>query len=66
MKNLRAQRECLGWSRLRLSQEAKVAPSFISTAEDGRRIPYDKELLRIADALGWQGDPAALLKEVGE
>lgn len=64
MKQLQVQREARGWSKLRLSQEAHVAPSIVGQAESGRRIPYAPELARLASALSWQGDPAALLHEV--
>jgi len=61
---LQQERERAGWSKLRLSQEARVAPSVVGGAESGRRRPYEPELRRIADALCWTGEPGALLQDV--
>lgn len=65
MKVLQRERERHGWSKLRLSQEARVAPTVVGGAESDRRVPYGPELSRMAAALGWDGDPHALLDEVG-
>lgn len=64
MKVLQAERERKKWSKLRLSQEARVAPLVVGGAESGRRLPYQPELERMATALGWAGDPVGLLEEV--
>lgn len=63
---MQAEREQLGWSKLRLSQEARIAPIYVSQAESRRRVPYPPELERIAAALGWTGEPAALLEDVND
>ena len=65
MKCLRltVERERLGWSKQQLAQKARVSPVYISQAESGRRVPYPKELVRIAVALGWTGDPESLVDE---
>ena len=63
---LQKERESRLWSKLRLSQEARVAPSIVGQTESGRRTPYAPELARMAAALEWQGDPHGLLVEVGE
>lgn len=64
MINMTRARERIGWSKLRLSQEARVSPSVVGMAEAGRRTPYPPELARIKDALRWQGAPDELLQDV--
>lgn len=64
MKRIQQEREMRGWSKLRLSQEARVAPGYIGMAEAGRRMLYPPEAERVAAALGWEHDPMALLDEV--
>jgi len=63
---MQAERERLGWSKLRLSQEAHLAPTYIGQAESGQRVPYCVELERIAVALGWDGEPANLLEDMAD
>lgn len=41
-----------------------VAPADICKAERGRLVLYPGQAQRIADALGWKGDPAELFEEV--
>lgn len=64
MKVLRKQREQLGLSRAALARRAEINGSQYSLIERGRFIPYPVQLLRIADALGWEGEPEELLEEV--
>ena len=47
----RAARALIGWSQSRLAQVAKVAPATIATFETGKRIPYDRTLDDLRDAL---------------
>jgi len=57
-------REAAGMNKRQLGAKSELHPSRISVIENGRAIPYDVELARIAAALGWAGDPATLLEEV--
>lgn len=65
-KRLRAERQRLGLSGLELSRRSRVAPAVISQAELGRLIPYPVQLGRLAEALGWTGDPEELLEDLEE
>lgn len=59
-------REEKGFSKRKLDREANVCASDISKAETRGLRLYPVQLKRIATALGWSGDPMALLEEVGE
>jgi transcriptional regulator with XRE-family HTH domain len=59
----RARRE-KGLNKTRLGQLSTVHPAMIGQIECQRLVPYPKTLRRIAEALGWEGDPEDLLKEV--
>lgn len=37
---------------------------MIAWIETGRFVPYESQLDKIADALGWEGDPSELFEEV--
>lgn len=63
MKVLTRERQARGWSKSELGRRARLHPSRCGQAENGRAILYDVELARLAEALGWTGDPAALLEE---
>lgn len=64
MKRLTRERERLGLSKQALAQKARISPVYVSQGESGRRIPYPSELERLAEALGWQSKPEALLEDV--
>ncbi len=64
MNRLRQEREGHGWSRSELARRAVLNAVSVSTIESGRLLPYPVQLEKLAIALGWQGDPAALLEEV--
>ncbi len=51
-------------NKRQLGANSNLHPSRISVIENGRAIPYDVELARLAEALGWTGDPSALLEEI--
>ena len=57
-------REAAGLNKRQLGAKSELHPSRIGTIENQRARPYDVELARIAAALAWPGDPAALLEEV--
>jgi transcriptional regulator with XRE-family HTH domain len=63
MKSLRLQQKI---SQLEVSRRAAIAPGTISQAESGRFVPYDSQLIKIASALGYTGEPTTLLEEVGQ
>ena len=67
-KELRISREL--W-RKRMSQaecarRSGVQPSSMSRIVRGLEPAYPKRGQRIADALGWEGDPSELFEEVGD
>lgn len=65
IKRLRKARLDKGWTGMKLATEAGLHPSQISKFETGREIPYDKQLERLAAALGIpQGKAHTLLDEV--
>jgi len=66
MKRIRSLRLQKGWAGVELARRARIHPSDLSCLENGRRIPPAQSvtLRRLARALGWQGEPAALLDEV--
>ena len=51
-------------SQLQLSYKAQVSPSDVSRYMSGERKPYPNHAQRIADALGWTGEPKELFEEV--
>ena len=53
-----------GLTKSGLARKAEMQAGLIGWIESGRFVPYDAQLEKIAKALGWQGDPAGLLKEV--
>ena len=57
-------REALGWSKNRLFRESGVANSDICKAESGIYKLYPSQRAKLAKALGFEGDPDDLLKEV--
>ncbi len=65
MRRLKELRQDRGLSARELSRRAALDPSTLSLIETGRLTPYPVQLQRIAVALRFKGDPAALLDEVG-
>ena len=64
VKRVVFERRKLGWSQSRLARAADVNQSCMSRIENGLEPAYPRRGRRIADALGWEGDPADLFKEV--
>jgi len=58
---LTRQREARGWTKRELGARADLHPSRVGVIENGRVVPYDVELARLAHALGFTGDPHDLL-----
>lgn len=65
MIRLKFERLKRGWSQGDLSAQSGMVRMWISLIEQGRFHPYPVQLSRLADALGYAGDPAELLEEVG-
>lgn len=55
-----------GISQAKLARLADVNQSSMSRIEHGNEPAYPHRGKRIADALGWTGDPAALFEEVAD
>ncbi len=64
MKLLERTRRLQRLSQAALSHETGIHFTTISQIETGRTIPTAKELVRIAGALGYKGDPMDLAQEV--
>jgi transcriptional regulator with XRE-family HTH domain len=66
MKRMEAERLARGWSKNRISQEAKLSPSSYSQIASGRLTPYPGQLAKIAAALGIDdAETDSLLLEAG-
>ena len=57
-------REEAGYSRAELGRRARIHPAREGQIERGRVIPYDVELIRLAEALDFHDDPADLLHAI--
>jgi len=57
-------RQEAGLTKFALGILAHIHPSRVGQTENGHVVPYPVELERLARALGWEGEPAALLDEV--
>lgn len=55
-----------GLTGLEVARRARLAPGHLSQIEHGRFIPYEVQLIRLAEALDWTGAPEALLEDVSE
>jgi transcriptional regulator with XRE-family HTH domain len=64
MRFVRIRKE-LGVSQSKLARLADLHTTTVSQIETGHARPWPGQLRKIADALGWQSDPQALLEEVG-
>ena len=61
---LTSEREHRGWSRAELARRSGMNAATVGQIELGRLQPYPSQLAKLAAALDWSGDPAALLDEV--
>lgn len=64
MLRLKYERERQGLSQNKLSHMADVNATSLSRIERGLEPPYPNRGKRIADALGWKGDPSELFEEM--
>ena len=53
--NLTRLREQRGWSKSELARRAGLNQSTVSAVENGRAVPYDSQLEKLASALGVSG-----------
>lgn len=58
---LTAEREAKGLSKAALARAACLDQALVSKIESGRVRPYPRELVRIAEALGWPTQDAETL-----
>ena len=61
---VKQERIARGISQAKLARLADVNQSSMNRIENGKEPAYSGRGKRIASALGWQGDPADLFKEV--
>lgn len=66
MKRCKLERLLQGMKQMDLSRITGMHPTSISAIENGHLRPYPGQVNKIAEALGWKGDPAALFEEVGD
>ena len=64
MNRLKLMRISKGLSQRELGKLASVNSSYICNAESRGMTLYPNQAKRIADALGWHGDPMDLFEEV--
>lgn len=64
LKRLSVVRREKGLSQAKVARAAGIDQATMSRIESGRYVPYPSELQRVADALGFEGDPQELLAEV--
>lgn len=61
---VQVERERQGRSQAHVARAAALGATAYGLVEKNRYVPYPIQLQRIADALGWEGPPEDLLKEV--
>ena len=66
MKRLVMERKRAGLTQSKLARLADVNQTSMSRIERGLEPAYPMRAQRIADALGWRGDPMELFEEAGD
>lgn len=66
MKRLELELRRLGISQSECARRACVNQTSISRIVNGKEPAFPRRGKRIADAIGWKGDPAELFEEVDE
>ena len=66
MKRVAIKRRKQGLSQSKLAQKAGVNQASMNRIERGKEPAYPFRAQRIADALGWSGDPMILFEDVEE
>ena len=64
MLRMQQVREQKGWTKAELSRQAVIGETTLGQFESGRLKPYDSQLIKVAKALEWDGDPKDLMDEV--
>lgn len=64
MNKLGVIRRTAGLTQDDLASKAGIPRQYVSQLETGRRVPADGELLALARALRFKGDPEDLLEKV--
>ena len=65
MTRLEALRRSAGISKAKLGRMADINPALVVYAEQRGFRLYPVQLARLANAIGWPGDPEKLLEDVG-
>lgn len=60
------ERKMLGLSQSKLARLSDVNQTSMSRIERGLEPPYPRRAARIAEALGWEGDPMDLFEEADD
>lgn len=66
MLRVELERKEQGISQAKLARLADVNAASMNRIEHGKEPAYPRRGKRIADALGWAGDPMELFEEVSE
>lgn len=64
MIRLTQEREARKWSRAALARKVWMNGVTVGQIESGRLKPYLSQLIRLAQALDWKGNPWDLMDEV--
>lgn len=64
MLRLTGLRESRKWTRAELARRARMNNADVGRIESGRLVAYPSQLIKLADALGYAGDPAELVEDV--
>jgi transcriptional regulator with XRE-family HTH domain len=54
------------WTQAELARRAWINASTLSLIESGHYKPYDSQLIKLANALGFTDDPHRLLDEIDQ
>ena len=63
MKRVTTERNKRGWSQAELARRAGINASSMSRIEKGIEPAYPRRGKKIADALGWEGEPSELFED---
>ncbi|MDR2957023.1 MAG: helix-turn-helix transcriptional regulator [Coriobacteriales bacterium] len=65
MLRVERERKNRGFNKSELARRAGIQLNTVSWIESGRFKPYPSQLIKLASALEYQGEPGGLLDEVG-
>lgn len=66
MKRIKQALSDHGMTQKELAEKAGIDPATVSRIVNGKTAVYGGWSVRIAEALGWTGDPEELFEEMGE